>query len=150
LTLASVVPVCGRCGNRFPMPDDPIAPPPPLPSPTEVRVPYLQPAPSPEEPKNKIVAVSLALGLGGIGAHGFYLGNKAMGATLALMCIGGAGLAFLLFLMSLAGMVSVWLTALGLVPMLTAMTIPLIQAARYGAAKPEQFHQRYVVEKRWF
>jgi len=133
------------------MPDDPIAPPPPLPpAPSEVRVPYLQPTTAPEEPKNKIVAISLALGLGGIGAHGFYLGNKAMGATLALMCVGGAGVAFLLFLASLAGIVSMWLTAIGLVPMLTAMTIPLIQAARYGVAKPEQFHQRYVVEKRWF
>ncbi|MCW3055804.1 MAG: hypothetical protein JWN14_4974 [Chthonomonadales bacterium] len=133
------------------MPDDPIAPPPPLPTPpSEVSVPYLQPAAAPEEPRNKVVAISLALGLGGIGAHGFYLGNKAMGTTLALMCVGGAGLAILLFLASLAGTVSVWMTAFGLVPMLTAMTVPYFQAARYGAAKPEQFHQRYVVEKRWF
>jgi len=133
------------------MPDDPLAPPPPLPPPpSEVSVPYLQPSPSPEEPRNKIVAISLALGLGSTGAHGFYLGNKTMGVTLATMLFGGGGLAFLLFLVSLSGIVSVWFTALGLVPMLTAMTIPVIQAAFYGAANPKKFHQRYVVEKRWF
>jgi TM2 domain-containing membrane protein YozV/ribosomal protein S27AE len=150
LTLASEVAVCGRCGNRFAMPGDPLAPPPPLPSLTEPQVPYMHPAPIPEVRKQKVVAIALALGLGGIGAHGFYLGNKAMGSTLAVMCIGGAGLGFFLSLLALTGAVSMWLTAIGLIPMLIAMTIPLIQAARYGVANPEQFHQRYVVEKRWF
>ncbi|MCW3100320.1 MAG: hypothetical protein JWL77_5938 [Chthonomonadaceae bacterium] len=132
------------------MPGDPLAPPPPLPSLPEPPVLYLHPAPVPEERKQKVIAIALALGLGGIGAHGFYLGNKAMGSTLAVMFFGGGVVGFFLFLLALTGDVSMWLTAIGLVPLLIAGTIPLIQAARYGAANPEQFHQRYVVEKRWF
>jgi len=143
--------VCGRCGNHFPVEGAPLAPPPPLPPLPELSVPYQHPRPpSPQEPRQKVIAISLALGLGGIGAHGFYLGNKAMGSSLAVMCVGGGCVGFILFMLSLAGAVSIWLTALGLVPMLIAMTVPLIQAARYGLASPEQFHQWYVVEKRWF
>ena len=49
--------------------------------------------PCPRSRRQKVVAIALALGLGGIGAHGFYLGNKAMGATLAVMLVGGGGVA---------------------------------------------------------
>ena len=146
--LASDVPVCGRCGNRFVAEVVPIAAPPPLP---EITASYPSPPiSSPQERKQKVVAISLALGLGGIGAHGFYLGNKAMGLTLAAMFLGGGMLGILLFVLALAEVTPMWLTAVGLAPLLTAATIPLIQAARYGAAKSEEFHQRYVVEKRWF
>lgn len=110
----------------------------------------MHPIPVPQERKQKVIAISLALGLGGIGAHGFYLGNKAMGAALAIMFVGGLVVGTFLFVLALTGTVSMWLTAIGLIPLLIASTIPLIQAARYGIAAPEQFHQRYVVEKRWF
>ena len=147
LTLASEVTVCGRCGNRFVMGETPLAPPPPLP---DVSVPYQPPVTAPLERKQKVIAVSLALGLGGLGAHGFYLGNPAMGSALAAMFLGGGAVALILFLMALAGGISMWATAIGLVPLLIAATIPMIQAARYGIATPDQFHQWYVVEKRWF
>lgn len=147
LTLAAEVTVCGRCGHHFLVEGGPLAPPPPLP---DIRLPYLHPVPVPQERRQKILAISLALALGGIGIHGFYLGNKAMGATLAVMFVGGGMLAFFFFILALAGMVEMWTTSIGLAPLLIAGTIPLIQAARYGAANTEQFHQRYVVEQRWF
>jgi TM2 domain-containing membrane protein YozV/ribosomal protein S27AE len=150
LTLASEVAVCGRCGNRFAMPGDPLAPPPPLPT---VSVPqFSAPPPVPANPdrKQKVVAIAIALGLGPFGAHGFYLGNKAMGWALAVMFFGGAAVAMFLYVLALMGVVSVWLTAIGLVPLLAAGAIPLIQVLRYSTADPEQFQQRYVVEKRWF
>jgi TM2 domain-containing membrane protein YozV len=145
--LASEVTVCGRCGNRFVAADVPIAPPPPLP---DMTVSYPPPTAIPVERKQKIVAISLALALGGIGAHGFYLGNNNMGLTLAVMFVGGGALGILFFLFALAGALPMWLTAVGIAPLLIAATIPMIQAARYGVANAEQFHQRYVVEKRWF
>ncbi len=122
-------------------------PPPPLP---DITMSYQPPTAIPVERKQKIVAISLALGLGGIGAHGFYLGNKDMGLTLAVMFVGGGALGVLFFILALAGALPMWLTAVGIAPLLIAATIPMIQAARYGVANAEQFHQRYVVEKRWF
>ncbi len=144
--LSADVLVCGRCGYRFVTEPTVIPPPPPLPD-----VPYQTPsAPGEVAPKQKVVAVSLALGLGGIGAHGFYLGNNVMGFCLAVMFVGGGMAASILYIMFLAGACSIWFTAIGLGPLLLAATIPLIQAACYGAANAERFHQRYVVEKRWF
>ncbi len=113
-------------------------------------IPYQPPVEFPPEHRQKAVAIALALGLGGIGVHGFYLGNRTMGSTLAAMFVSGACLGMLFYVLSLMELVSVWLAVVGVAPLLIAATIPLIQAARYGAANAEQFHQRYVVEKRWF
>ncbi len=144
--LSSEVAVCGRCGHHFYAAPPVMPPPPPL-----VDVPYKldDPLSASTPPRQKAVAIALALGLGGIGVHGFYLGNSNMGLTLALMFVGGGAAGVIALLAAAAGACSPWLSAVGFVPLLIAATIPLVQAARYGAASAETFHQRYVVEKRW-
>lgn len=76
------------------------------------------------EQKSKVAAALLAFFLGGLGIHGFYLGNNAMGIALLLISIVSCG--------TISGIIC------------------LIQMILYLCASDYDFHQKYVVEKRWF
>ncbi|MDP9310394.1 MAG: TM2 domain-containing protein [Chloroflexota bacterium] len=87
------------------------------------------------EQKSKVAAALLAFFLGGLGVHGFYLGNSSMGVTLLLIWLISWPLLFV-------GIGFLGLSAVGL--------ISLIQTILYIAASDQEFHHKYVVSKRWF
>ncbi|MBV6457871.1 MAG: hypothetical protein HONBIEJF_00991 [Fimbriimonadaceae bacterium] len=116
--------VCPMCGYAF------SAAPPPPPSSTGVgpRIPITS---SSYGTHNKIAAGLLAIFLGWLGIHAFYLNNTQMGLVLLLVSVVGGALT--------CGGVS------GVVA-----TLALVQGILYLVASDEEFHQKYVVEKRWF
>jgi TM2 domain-containing membrane protein YozV len=85
---------------------------------------YAQPPYPYVEQKSKVAAALLAFFLGGLGIHGFYLGNNAMGFCMLLISIFSCG--------TISGVIC------------------LIQMILYLCASDAEFHQKYVVEKRWF
>lgn len=85
--------------------------------------------------KDKIVAGLLAFFLGGFGVHGFYLGNNRMGLTLLAL--------------NIFGILTSWLL-IGLLFVIPISIICLVQAILYWVANENDFHQKYVVEQRWF
>lgn len=156
---------CSQCGHQyrtvFTQPSDQTmafgTPPPPQPTaashygPPNHEQPYFaQPYPTfGVEQKSKIAAGLLAFFLGGLGVHGFYLGNTSMGLTLLLVNIGAwitmfLGVIFSFLILPLL-FVLLALLALGLI-----MVATLIQAILYWTASDADFHRKYVIEKRWF
>ncbi len=87
------------------------------------------------ERKSKFAAAALAFFFGGWGIHGFYLGNNKMGMTLLLI-----------YLISLP----LVLVVIGILGLLAVGGICLVQTILYLCATDDDFHQKYVVEKRWF
>lgn len=79
---------------------------------------------------SKIAAGLFAILLGGLGVHRFYLGDIAGGFLFLVGSILG------LFLCGIPSMV------LGV--------IALVQGILYLVASDAEFHQKYVVERRWF
>src|SRR5579884_2133572 len=112
------------------------APPPPSYTPSAPTAPPSYTAPvAAAGDKNKIVAAILALLFGGLGIHGFYLGNTTMGITLLAATIISFVLMFVIigvFLLPIIGVIC------------------LVQAILYLVASDQYFYQKYVVEKRWF
>jgi len=85
--------------------------------------------------KNKTTAGLLALFLGGLGIHKFYLGFT------------GSGLVFLL--VNTIGFFLTWI--LLFTPNIVLGIIALIEGIIYLTKTDEEFHQRYIVEKKnWF
>jgi len=119
---------CGKCGHRYqtqyPYQTQIFAPPPPI-------APYGQQA----EQKSKIAAGLFALFLGGLGAHGFYTGNTAMGATLLAVTLISIPLLFFV---------------IGFFSLMAVHTICLIQAILYLSASDYDFQRKYVIGKQWF
>jgi TM2 domain-containing membrane protein YozV len=132
---------CSQCGHRFqtqfarpdvtqvftPPPEQPTVPP------YEYRTP--PGAATYVEEKSKIAAALFAFFLGGLGVHGFYLGNAGMGAT--LLAINLVSIPLMLVGIGFLGWFAIWI-------------ITLIQAILYISATDYDFHRKYVVEKRWF
>ncbi|MEQ1821181.1 MAG: NINE protein [Fimbriimonadaceae bacterium] len=114
--------VCPGCG--YPFDSQPAAnayqPPPPT-----------GPAPVAAAKKDKVVAGILGILLGGLGIHGFYIGNIKMGVIILVIgLVGGVvtcGLGY-----GVAG------------------TIGLIQGILYLVASEEDFQSKYVVGQQWF
>ena len=122
--------------NQYQQPSQPYpnqAPYPIQPNPTAYGQPYQVPAYS---DKNKIAAALLAFFLGGLGIHGFYLGNNTMGITLLII--------------SFVSLPLTCLAGLGLLGYGVVGVICLIQTIMYLVASDAEFYQKYVVEKRWF
>lgn len=113
--------------DALPIAPAPVALPPPRPS---YQYAYAQVAPQ----KDKVVAGLLALFLGGLGIHGFYLGNT------------GLGLAILLINLFVALPLS--FVSFG-VPSIILGIFIFIQAIVFFASSREEFHQKFVVEQRW-
>jgi TM2 domain-containing membrane protein YozV len=86
-------------------------------------------------PKSKVAAALFAFFLGGFGAHGFYLGNTGMGVALLVLTL----VSFPLMLI-----------VLGFFSLFAVSIICLVQAILYIASSDYDFHQKYVVQKRWF
>lgn len=83
--------------------------------------------------KSKAVAMVLAVVFGGLGAHGFYLGNRSMAwAMLGLMLMSWV----------LQGMGVVFAP-------LAFFAFCCFQAYRYHAASPAEFGEKYVLGKAW-
>jgi TM2 domain-containing membrane protein YozV len=146
---------CARCGHEYRTKfveldqTQMVAPPPPTyqPPPSQYAPPHSPPpytpgspyAPQPIAPyaeqKSKVAAALFAFFLGAFGVHGFYLGNNSMGVTyLALTLV---SLPLILVLVGL-----IWWFIVG--------PLCLIQAILYIVSTDQDFHQKYVVEKRWF
>ena len=81
--------------------------------------------------QSKVAAGVFAILLGGLGIHGFYIGNMGMGITFLLVSVVG-------------GIVTCGIAS-GVMGLLA-----LVQGILYLVASDEEFHQKYVVEQRWF
>ncbi len=92
-------------------------------------------APQYAEQKSKVAAALFAFFLGGLGVHGFYLGNTAMGITLLVVSLVS---------------VPLMLIGVGFLSWFAIGIICLIQTILYVAAPDHEFHNKYVVQKRWF
>ncbi len=116
----------------------------PRPYPNETLPPYTGYAQPPYpyvEQKSKIAAGLFAILFPYLGIHGFYLGNSALGLTVLLISIGCAG--FTLITFGIGALLAV--PVLGLIHIMS-----LIQGILYLATPDAEFHQKYVIEKRWF
>lgn len=87
------------------------------------------------EHKSKVAAALLAFFLGGLGIHGFYLGNTSMGITLLLVNLIS---------------VPLMLIGIGFLGLFGVGIICLIQTILYLVAPDQEFYNKYVVQKRWF
>lgn len=114
---------CPMCGFSF-------AGPPPTP-PTQVGPGAPMYATAAYGSHNKIAAGLLAIFLGSLGIHAFYMNNTQMGLILLVVSVVGGFLT--------CGAVT------GLVG-----TLALVQGILYLVASDQEFHQKYIVEKRWF
>ncbi|HEY0738260.1 MAG TPA: TM2 domain-containing protein [Herpetosiphonaceae bacterium] len=87
------------------------------------------------EQKSKVAAALLAFFLGGLGIHGFYLGNTGMGLTLLVINLVS---------------VPLMLIGIGFLGWFAVGVICLIQTILYIAASDQEFYHKYVIQKRWF
>lgn len=119
---------CGQCGHRFRtqfLNRTQIFVPPPTAMPLNLGT----------EQKSKVAAALFAFFLGGLGAHGFYLGNTMMGVTLLVVWVLSLPLV---------------LIGVGIFTLVAVHIICLIQVILYSSASDYDFQQKYVLRKQWF
>ena len=93
------------------------------------------------ERKSKIAAGLFAILFPYLGIQGFYTGNTALGLTVLLSSIACFGLGVITFGIGFI----ITGPALGIIHLLS-----IIQGIVYLTSSDAYFHQKYVVEKRWF
>lgn len=84
--------------------------------------------------QKKIIAGILAILVGGLGIHGFYIGNNRMGITFLVIALISLPLACLY---------------IGYLGIIALNVISTIQGVIYLISSDHDYYQKYMVEKRW-